>query len=213
MYDFTEQQKLAQHCKSTIIFKKGEKDNSEEFPGGLAVKDLALSFLWFRSLLWHRFDTWPGNFHMLCAWPKKKKGVAFTSSVSWTSRSEYFQCILRFISHVTLTNVIFGLAGFGTSGLAFLKLCSQEKLISRIKGFHGQMNLRQARVNKVTMTYDKGLVRACSLQRSSFIYLATIDWASTCQVLGLHLWTGSLFSHSKWLKQLQTSKFLNKIHE
>lgn len=143
----------------------------------------------------------------------RKKGVAFTSSVSWTSRSEYFQCILRFISHVTLTNVIFGLAGFGTSGLAFLKLCSQEKLISRIKGFHGQMNLRQARVNKVTMTYDKGLVRACSLQRSSFIYLATIDWASTCQVLGLHLWTGSLFSHSKWLKQLQTSKFLNKIHE
>ena len=26
------------------------------------VKDLALSLLWFRLLLWHRFDPWPWNF-------------------------------------------------------------------------------------------------------------------------------------------------------
>ena len=25
------------------------------------------------SLLWQRFDSWPGNFHMPWAWPKKKK--------------------------------------------------------------------------------------------------------------------------------------------
>ena len=37
------------------------------------VKDLALSLKWLGSLLWHGFDPWPENFHMLRAWPKKKK--------------------------------------------------------------------------------------------------------------------------------------------
>ena len=42
-----------------------------EFPGGLVVKDWALSLLWFVFLLWLellqwlRFDPWPGNFCML----------------------------------------------------------------------------------------------------------------------------------------------------
>ena len=45
----------------------------EAFPGGLAFKDLALSLLWLGSLLWHSFDPWPRNFHMLQAEPKKKK--------------------------------------------------------------------------------------------------------------------------------------------
>ena len=36
------------------------------------VKDLVLSLQWLRSLLWHRFDPWPGNFHMLWVWQKKK---------------------------------------------------------------------------------------------------------------------------------------------
>ena len=35
-----------------------------ELPGSLAVKDLALSLLWLESLLWHRFNPWPGNFYM-----------------------------------------------------------------------------------------------------------------------------------------------------
>ena len=35
------------------------KNYQQEFPGGLEVKDLEL------SLLWLRFDLWPGNFHML----------------------------------------------------------------------------------------------------------------------------------------------------
>ena len=28
------------------------------------VKDLVLSLLWLSSLLWCRFDPWPGNFYM-----------------------------------------------------------------------------------------------------------------------------------------------------
>ena len=37
------------------------------------VKDLVLSLQWLRSLLWHGFNPWPGNFHMLQVQPKKKK--------------------------------------------------------------------------------------------------------------------------------------------
>ena len=55
-----------------------------EFPGGLAIKDLALSLLWLRLLLWHRFDLWPRNLRMLQACPatknkktNKKKPVFF----------------------------------------------------------------------------------------------------------------------------------------
>ena len=33
------------------------------------IKDLAL------SLLWHRFDTWPGYFLVPWAWSKKKKNA------------------------------------------------------------------------------------------------------------------------------------------
>ena len=36
------------------------------------VKDLALSLQWLRSLLWHRFDFCPENFHMSWVWPKTK---------------------------------------------------------------------------------------------------------------------------------------------
>ena len=35
------------------------------------VKDPVLPLLWLRSLLWHRFDPWPGNFCMPQAQPKK----------------------------------------------------------------------------------------------------------------------------------------------
>ena len=37
------------------------------------VKDLVLSLLWLRSLLWCRFDPWPGNFCMPQVWPKEKR--------------------------------------------------------------------------------------------------------------------------------------------
>ena len=37
------------------------------------VKDLTLSLMWLRSLLWLGLDLWPGNFHMPWAQQKKKK--------------------------------------------------------------------------------------------------------------------------------------------
>ena len=35
------------------------------------VKDPEPSLLWLRPPLWHRFDPWPGNFHMPWARPKE----------------------------------------------------------------------------------------------------------------------------------------------
>jgi len=45
------------------------------------VKDLALSLLWLRLLLWRGFSPWLGNFCMEWAKPKKKKkrGVPFVA--------------------------------------------------------------------------------------------------------------------------------------
>ena len=37
------------------------------------VKDPALSQQRPESLLWQRFELWPGNFHVSQAWPKKQK--------------------------------------------------------------------------------------------------------------------------------------------
>ena len=37
------------------------------------VKALVLSLPWLGSLLWCRFDTWPGSFHMLWTQPKMKE--------------------------------------------------------------------------------------------------------------------------------------------
>ena len=48
-----------------ILAKKKKK--KREFSGGLAVKDPAL------SLLWYRFDPWPGNFCTPSAQPKRKE--------------------------------------------------------------------------------------------------------------------------------------------
>ena len=38
----------------------------------LWVKDLTQSRPWLGSVLWHGFDPWPQNLHMLQAQPKKK---------------------------------------------------------------------------------------------------------------------------------------------
>ena len=46
-----------------------------EFPGGLVVKDLALSLQWLRSLLRHGFYPWPKNLCIPMA--KKKKLLLF----------------------------------------------------------------------------------------------------------------------------------------
>ena len=37
------------------------------------IKDLALSLLWLWSLMGHRFNTWPGNFHMPQEWSNEIK--------------------------------------------------------------------------------------------------------------------------------------------
>ena len=44
------------------------------------VKDLSLSLLWFRSLLWHGFSPWPGNFHMPWVWPKKEEVLIYATT-------------------------------------------------------------------------------------------------------------------------------------
>ena len=40
------------------------KRQKAKVPGGLVVKDLALSLLWLQSLLWLGLNPWPRNFHM-----------------------------------------------------------------------------------------------------------------------------------------------------
>ena len=42
----------------------------EEFLVAQWIRDLALSLQWLRSLPWHGFDPWPGNFHI--TWVQKK---------------------------------------------------------------------------------------------------------------------------------------------
>ena len=54
------------------------KHPPREFLGGLVVKDMAL------SLLWHRFDPWPGN----CCVAKKKKEKATPDLPIITSQKE-----------------------------------------------------------------------------------------------------------------------------
>ena len=39
------------------------------------IKDPTLSLQWLGSLLWHGFDPWPGNFHMLHRQSKKKRWI------------------------------------------------------------------------------------------------------------------------------------------
>ena len=49
----------------------------EEFPGGLAVKNLAL------SLLWCGLDPWPGNFHMPWVQQKRRKYTGVPVVAQW----------------------------------------------------------------------------------------------------------------------------------
>ena len=44
------------------------------------LKDITLSLQWLRLLLWHEFHPWPGNFHMLWAWSKKREEKKSLSS-------------------------------------------------------------------------------------------------------------------------------------
>ena len=46
------------------------------------VKDSTSSLLWLSLQLWHRFDPWPRNFHMLWTWPPKKEQVKIMLIIS-----------------------------------------------------------------------------------------------------------------------------------
>ena len=41
---------------------KVQEESCTRVPMALQVEDLALSLQYFQSLLWRRFNTWPGNF-------------------------------------------------------------------------------------------------------------------------------------------------------
>ena len=58
------------------MFRRVEEEEVKSQGNSLVakwVKELALSLLGFRSLLWHRFNPWPRNFHMPQVQPKNKK--------------------------------------------------------------------------------------------------------------------------------------------
>ena len=62
-------EKTGQKIRGVIkeVPTKSYKHSKEEFPTGLAVRDLAL------SLLWRGFDPWPRNVQESWAWPKKEE--------------------------------------------------------------------------------------------------------------------------------------------
>ena len=61
--------------KAVPVTGGGKRGQKQELPAGQWVKDPTLSLLWLWLLLWHRFDLWPGNFHIPRAQPKKKRCV------------------------------------------------------------------------------------------------------------------------------------------
>ena len=60
-----------QPCVLSLLFKKWKKNWSSLVIQ--RVKDPALSLLWIRLLLWHKFSPWPRNFCMPWVQLKKKK--------------------------------------------------------------------------------------------------------------------------------------------
>ena len=54
-------------------FNHHERSRTKNFLMARCIKNPGLSFSWLRLLLWCKFDPWPWNFHMLQAWPKRKK--------------------------------------------------------------------------------------------------------------------------------------------
>ena len=70
------------------------------------VKDPALSLLWLRSLLWREFDPWPGNFHMLQIWPKKKKRRN-KRHILQHQFQKHFVCLLLFLHTFYLSDRVF----------------------------------------------------------------------------------------------------------
>ena len=62
--------------------REREREKHSEIPDAQWVKDLALSLKQLMSPLWHRFNSWPGNFYML--WvptpPPRKRNSLLTEA-------------------------------------------------------------------------------------------------------------------------------------
>ena len=56
-----------------ILFINKRNEELEFSWSTAVVKDLALSLQQLGTLLWFKFDPWPGNFRVLRVWPKIKK--------------------------------------------------------------------------------------------------------------------------------------------
>ena len=79
------------------------------------VKDPAFSMQWLGLLLWHKFNLWPLNFHMLWAWPKKNyKNIAdermlpnlfYEVSITLVLKPEKKITIQRKLQAVSLMNI------------------------------------------------------------------------------------------------------------
>ena len=69
-------------------------EGHQEFPGGLAVEDLALSLPSLRSLLWCGFTPWLRNFHYAAVGSRKREKDAvaagvptgFSGALGWGTR-------------------------------------------------------------------------------------------------------------------------------
>ena len=63
------------------------------------VKDPMLSLQWLRSLLWHRFNPWPANFHMPWGWPKERKNLLKEQEKKMTREiwNDYFRSVVTYL--------------------------------------------------------------------------------------------------------------------
>ena len=69
-------------------------------PCGLAVKELVLSEWRFRSLLGHRFDPWPGTFHVLWEWLKKITLFLLHWCREWKPMQPLWKTVRRFLKKI-----------------------------------------------------------------------------------------------------------------
>ena len=89
------------------------------------VKEPVLSLRWLGLLLWHRFDPWPGNFHMLQMWQEKKSsiyvvGLMFIIFCIYCTCSMFFDPILSsysllpllYLLHLSSSSFSFAFSGF-----------------------------------------------------------------------------------------------------
>ena len=70
------------HGSKKLFDGASPEDMSRSFLVAQRVKDLALSLLWLRLLLWHGFSSWPGNFCTQWSWPKRERQR--TSILGWS---------------------------------------------------------------------------------------------------------------------------------